>query len=93
MKHKALSFLLALLMSMVANVASAYDAKIDNIYYNLNKTEGTATITSPYNNYYSGDVVIPQSITYEDVTYSVTAIGERAFSIVQVLLQSLSPRA
>ena len=77
MKHKTFSFLLALLMIMVANVASAYDVEIDGIYYNLDKTNGTAAVA--YSRSYSGDVVIPQSIAIEDDTYSVTSIGGRAF--------------
>ena len=32
MKHKQLTFVLAVLMSMVASVASAYDIQVDGIY-------------------------------------------------------------
>ena len=31
-------------------------------------------------NYYSGDIVIPQSVEYGDVAYSVTSIGKYAFA-------------
>ena len=30
-------------------------------------------------NYYSGNVVIPESVTYKGKTYSVTSIGSYAF--------------
>ena len=82
MTHKHLSFLLAVLMSMVTNVASAYDACIDGIYYNLGMTAtvtyrsfSNGTVTSDY----SGDVVIPASVTYYDYEYPVTSIDNYAF--------------
>lgn len=82
MKHKQLTFVLAVLMSMVASVASAYDIQVDGIYYNL--TGMTATVTYKekgiYNkNTYSGDVVIPETFEYYGATYTVIAIGESAF--------------
>ena len=83
MKQKTLSFLLAVLMSMVANMASAYDAKIDGIYYNFNDTKATVTYQYYYDDNqhaYSGSVTIPESVTYSGKTYSVTSIGNYAFS-------------
>ena len=77
MKHKSISFLFAMLMSMAANVAMAYDAEIDGIYYNFNDTE--ATVTSG-DNQYSGDVVIPRTVNYNNTDYSVTNVGYGAFS-------------
>lgn len=55
---------------------------IDGLYYNFNKTEHTATLT--YASYsfggYSGDVVIPSQVVYEDETYDVVAISEDCFT-------------
>ena len=59
-------------------VASAYDVYIDGIYYNINKTDKTASVTYYYK--YTGRVVIPESFTYDNVTYSVTSIGYYAFT-------------
>ena len=60
-------------------VASAQGVEIDGICYNLNAENKTAEVTrNP--NYYFGEVAIPESVTYEEVTYSVTSIGEYAFS-------------
>ena len=85
MKHKLLSFLLALLMSMVANVASAYyDAKINGIYY-VFSSNGRASVTyydesSNYNfNAYKGNITIPQTVTYNGTSYRVTGIHYKAF--------------
>ena len=68
--------MLTLLMSMAASVASAYDALINGIYYNFDQTEGVATVTKGS---YSGDVIIPESVIYDNVTYSVTYIDYYAF--------------
>ena len=60
-------------------VASAQGVEIDGICYNLNAENKTAEVTwNP--NYYFGEVAIPESVTYEEVAYSVTSIGEYAFS-------------
>ena len=82
MKHKTFSFLLAVLMSMVASVASAYDAKIDGIYYTFSGTKATVTYQysgSTNGSAYSGSVTIPETVTYGSNTYSVTSIGGGAF--------------
>ena len=81
MKHlyfKALLFCLCLFASI--NVI-AYDAEIDGIYYNFSSYGSTATVTYCDGNYnsYSGDVVIPESVTYNGRTYSVTSIDSYAF--------------
>ena len=71
--------LLFILVALLPVVASAYDAKIDGIYYNF--SEGNAVVTR--NNIdagsYSGDVSIPESVTYNGNTYSVTSIDIGAF--------------
>ena len=57
--------------------ASAYDVKVGPIYYDISGT--TASVASGNNNY-SGDIVIPESITYNASNYPVTSIGNWAFS-------------
>ena len=69
-------FLLFALLSTLT--ASAYDAKINGIYYNFNADTKQATITSG-DTKYTGSVTIPATVTYNDVTYSVTSIGGSAF--------------
>ena len=82
MKRKNIIILLTLLMSMFGAKAFAYDAKIDGIYYNFSGTNATVTYYSVGidNAYvYKGNVTIPESVTYNGTTYSVTSIGGQAF--------------
>ena len=90
---KLLLFLLTILLPTVAN---AYDACIDGIYYNLNKTAKTATVTYLYSgnsneNAYSGTVEIPAIIDYNGESYSVTSIGSLAFRYCSSLTSVIIP--
>ena len=80
MKQK---ILLSLLLLFAASSASAYDFVVNGIYYNINGNEATVTFKG-YGNMqtgcYSGDVTIPETVTYNGVTYAVTAIGRNAFA-------------
>ena len=75
--------LLALLCLSLS--ARAHDAEVDGIFYNLDAVNKTATVTFKGDNYdsyyeeYSGDVVIPETVTYNGITYSVTSLGYRCF--------------
>ena len=51
--------------------ALAYDVEVDGIYYDISGT--TATVTSGWEEY-SGNIVIPESVTYNNSKYSVTSI-------------------
>ena len=75
MKRIYFLFLLALLP--LAAYADAVE--IDGIYYNLNAENNTAEVTSNPNKY-SGSVVIPSKVTYQNNTYDVTRIAMSAFS-------------
>ena len=90
MKRKSLTFLLTVLMSMVGANAYAHNIAVANgdgvtIYYNYinNKTELEVTFQGSYyysySNEYTGTVVIPETVTYNEVTYPVTSIGIYAF--------------
>ena len=67
------SFLL-LLLALLPVLASGYDAEIDGIYYDLSQGTKEAEVTSKGSNSYSGNVVIPSSVTYKGNEYSVTSI-------------------
>ena len=74
MKRGLAIFLIALFTLSV----SAENVEIDGICYNLITKGNIAEVTG--SNYYSGDVVIPEAVTYNDVTYSVTTIRKNAFT-------------
>ena len=74
MKKNYLLFLLA----MLPLLANADAVQIDGIYYLLNAEDQTAEVASNPNKY-SGVVAIPESVTYEEVSYSVTSISKAAF--------------
>ena len=63
--------------------AFAYDFYAVNddgktIYYNITLSANhTVKVTSYSYGYYSGNVVIPSSVTYNETNYSVTSIGYR----------------
>ena len=57
--------------------AMAEPVEIGNLKYNLKLEEKTASI-SEYNNY-KGILVIPETVYYDDVEYTVTDIATNAF--------------
>ena len=81
---------LLLLSALLPLLASAYDAQIDGIYYNFSGDEATVTYRNQYGTY-SGNVVIPESVTFNDKTYSVTSIGEDAFMVCSRLTSITIP--
>ena len=87
--------LLFILVALVPMLASAYDALIDGIYYNLNDGTKTAEVTNRTGDErarsYSGFVSIPFNISYDGVTYSVTSIGKSAFSNCDYLTEVSIP--
>lgn len=60
--------------------ASAYDFEVDGIYYNVvSLSERTCAVTSGENKY-TGDIVIPNSVTYKTTTLAVTAVEDNSFN-------------
>ncbi len=76
-------FLLAWACLLLPFVAHAYDFNVDGIYYDIT-SDSTVSVTYLYSgsqneNTYSGDIVIPATVSYNSQTYSVTSIGGYAF--------------
>ncbi len=83
---KRLQTLGAALM-LCATPLFAHDFTVGGIYYNITSAEDkTVEVTFSGDSYdaveneYSGSVTIPETVTYNDNTYSVTRIGSSAFS-------------
>ena len=88
MKKLKFVALLAALISAGGGKSYAHNIAVANadgvtIYYNFtnNQTELAVTYqgSSAFKADYTGKVVIPESVTYGDKTYSVTSIGKQAF--------------
>ncbi|MGM9837118.1 MAG: leucine-rich repeat protein [Paludibacteraceae bacterium] len=85
MKRKTLFFLLGLLF-LVPLSLRAYDFKSGDLYYNITSNTEPYTVEVTYQTYatssnYSGltTATIPETVTYNGTTYSVTSIGYYAF--------------
>ena len=80
-KLPALRALLMTVMTMLtANLAQAYDFQVGVLYYNkLGSNTLNVEVTAPPSGKYSGDIVVPASFVIGNVTYKVTAIGDKAF--------------
>jgi len=82
---------LALLIGFVVQcVLLQASTLIDGLYYGLDTSNRTATVTyqtTGSDNYASlpANIVIPESVTSEGVTYSVTKIGDKAFANCKAL--------
>ena len=103
MKHKI--FLVATIMMalMAPQEASAYDFSAvaptgQTLYYNI--IDSTVSVTYPgsaywmaydENNYPTGSLEIPASVSYNGITYSVTAIGDHAFTGCSTLTSVIIP--
>ena len=58
---------------------AAYDLESDGLYFLTSGNEATVTLKNHSYEGYSGDVVIPATVTSGGKTYRVTAIGDEAF--------------
>lgn len=73
---------LAVVLSVCVNT-SAYDFEANGMFYNiLSQDDKTVEVTYRDTEYdsYSGDVAIPEQVTYNNETYRVTTIGHFAFN-------------
>ena len=75
------------LILLCATAATAHDFEVGGIYYNITDAKNKTVMVTyggefydEYSNEYTGNVVIPESVTYNGATYSVTSIGDAAFS-------------
>lgn len=86
------TILLTLALVSTTNTAFAYYMKVNGIYYNINGDEATVTYLyreSHYSSYgsqyytytsdYKDEVDIPETVTFDGISYTVTAIGDHAF--------------
>ena len=87
-------------LMLCATPLFAEDFEVDGIYYNITSdTDKTVGVTyrgdyfDSYSNEYSGAVTIPESVTYNGNTYSVTSIGYKAFCACDNLTSVVIPNS
>ena len=97
---KTLRNLFTALLLLCSVVVSAHDFEVDGIYYKItNSTTKEVAVTykgntaTEYSNEYTGNVVIPESVVCNDVTYSVTSIGTSAFYYCDGLTSIVIPNS
>ena len=86
MKHRYLKLFFAALLCIATTGARAHDFVVNGFFFNITSTTNkTVAITyafddfDSFSNEYTGDVIIPESVTYNGTTYSVTSIGDGTF--------------
>lgn len=83
MKHSILRKLMLIAVLLTGSHAFAHDFEVDGIYYNiLSETDKTVEVTYDGNLkvLYTGNLSIPEKVTYNGISYSITSIGNDAFS-------------
>lgn len=74
---------------LCSGTVSAYDFEVDGIYYDVNSgTNNTVSVTFEFagairggtNPNCEGDIIVPEKVTFENIEYLVTKIGNCAFS-------------
>ena len=92
MKHYYFKLLMTLLCSMMSNIAFGHDFEAVNndgvtIYYSIDHSSTDFAVSvsfkgdsdDEFSDEYSGSIIIPEFVFYNDLLYSVTSIGEGAF--------------
>lgn len=72
------------LTALAATAGPGSAVNVDGLYFSFDQTDKTATLESKayatMMEFYEGDIVVPPSVVWKGETYTVTTIGEYAFS-------------
>ena len=71
--------LITVAVLLCSATASAYDFVVDGIYYNIISASDLTVGVTTGENKYSGDVIIPATVTYKSKTLTVSSINGSAF--------------
>lgn len=85
-------FFILLVISVLPLLSGAQtQAEVDGLWYRLYDADETSGISAAYaevinsqSNSYTGNIVIPPSVTYNDVSYPVTSIASGAFGSCEI---------
>ena len=85
--------IVCLMCAVVFNAnAWAADFSVDGLYYNITSAN-TVQVVKPTSGKYSGDITIPERVTYNDASYRVNSIGPNAFQAASSLTSVTLPLA
>lgn len=85
--------LITLLLIFAISPASASNFEVDGIYYNVVSLSDRTCEVTKGDNKYTGDVVIPNTVSYKNETLSVTSIGEKTFDGCDSLISIIIPNS
>ncbi|MFI3240238.1 MAG: leucine-rich repeat domain-containing protein [Bacteroidales bacterium] len=84
MKQKLL-FMLFIIQLIIPQTSLADTVTVNNITYETNDDDMTASITGYSGDRPSGELILPNTITSNDNEYTVTSIGSSAFKLCMLL--------
>lgn len=91
--------LLLLVVMLLPMVVHGYDFQKDGIYYSIFNSENhTLDVTYVYPNEknsdsYTGDIVVPEEVIYNDIKYTVVGIAPQAFKFCNKLTSVVLPQS
>lgn len=86
-------FLTTIAMLLCSVMANAYDFEVDGMYYNLHSATDLTVEVTYGENRYSGEVIIPSTITYQSRNLAVVGISSWAFGNDSELISITIPKS
>ncbi len=88
-------YILLLVAFVLSASIFAFDFSVDGIFYKIKENNSKVAVTtgSETGNSYSGNVVIPSTVTYNNLTYSVTQIYPFAFASCHSVTSIIIPNS
>jgi hypothetical protein len=87
--------LIAVAIAVSSSLSAFSDTFKDSTYglYFETSDDGTCSVVKPTSGSYSGDIVIPSTVMYNDTEYTVTSIGIKAFQLCTSLTSVTIPES
>ncbi len=80
---------IAIVSLFLSNYIQAYDFEVDGIYYSVNSMETLEVEVVPGDNKYSGNIVIPMTVSFREKEFKVVGIGTKSFKGCEVTSVSI----